>query len=63
MSLLFFLIWTFQLVRSLYHYYNLQKNDRTKSENYNLKSLFAIHVMMKIANLMYLGYEMNPWDT
>ena len=54
MSILFFLIWLFQICRSALKYYKYNKQE---SQN-----IFAIHFVLFVANILYLIYECSQTD-
>ena len=49
LSVIFFLVWAFQLIRSSMCYYRSSKEEKW--------NIFSIHCILFIANFLYLGYE------
>ena len=54
LSLIFFLFWAFQLIRSGIYYYRSNKEEKW--------NIFSIHFILFIANILYLRYEFARVD-
>ena len=54
LSVIFFLLWAFQLIRSGIYYYRCSKEEKW--------NIFSIHCILFIANILYLGYECSSND-
>ena len=52
-SVVFFLQWMYQIIRSLTYYYRMKKNDEQE-----LKSILSIHLIILVVNGLYLAYEL-----
>jgi hypothetical protein len=53
LSLIFFIVWVFQILRSGYYYYRFSTNKN------DLFSIAFIHSILFAANLLYLIYEFD----
>lgn len=51
-SILGFLYWAYQIIRSCYNYW---KHDKESSA----KDMILLHLLLFIANALYLAYEVN----
>ena len=59
LSVIFFILWFVQISRSTYYYWILFRQDNNRSTLFT-KSLISItHLMLFVANFLYLGYELR----
>ena len=54
LSVIFFLIWLYQILRSALKHYRHDREEKA--------SIFVVHFVLLIANGMYLGYEFHQND-